>query len=93
MDAIAEAVDYAARTNQCATVAKIIISVGVLVLINRFSYLIFTPPNVPAAAGTAKTMAAMKRACLQNVLNNIMNTILYKISNISSGLSIKRARV
>ena len=91
MDAITEAVDYAARTNQCATVSKIISRV--FVLIYRFSYLIFTPPNVPAAAGTAKTMAAMKRAFLQNVLNNIINTTLYKISNISSKPSITLARV
>lgn len=44
MDAITEAVDYAARTNQCATVSKIISRVWVFVLIYRFSYLIFTPP-------------------------------------------------
>lgn len=92
MDAITEAVDYAARTNQCATVSKIISRVWVFVLIYRFSYLI-SPPNVPAAAGTAKTMAAMKRAFLQNVLNNIINTTLYKISNISSKPSITLARV
>lgn len=93
MDAIAEAVDYAARTNQCATVAKIIRSRCVLVLIYRFGYLIFTPPMVPATAGAARNKAARKRAFLKNVLNNIINTALYKISNISSGLSIKPTRV
>ena len=72
MDAVADTVDYATRTNECATVAEIISCIGVLVLIYRFSYLISTPPMVPAAAGTAKIMAAMKRAFLQNVLNTII---------------------
>lgn len=93
MDAIAETVDYATGTNECTTVAEIIGSRCVLVLINRFGYLEITPPTVPATAGAAKNMAAMKRAFLENVLNNIINTTLYKISNISSKPSITLARV
>lgn len=93
MDAIAETVDYATGTNECTTVAKIIRSRWVIVLINRFGYLEITPPTVPATAGAAKNMAAMKRAFLDNVLNNIINTALYKISNISSKPSITLARV
>ncbi len=95
VDAIADAVDYATGTNECTTVAKIKIigSRCVIVLINRFGYLEITPPTVPATAGAAKNMAAMKRAFLENVLNNIINTVLYKISNISSKPSITLARV
>ena len=93
IDAIAETVDYATGTNECTTVAKIIASQWVIVLINRFGYLGITPPTVPATAGAAKNMAAMKRAFLENVLNNIINTVLYKISNISSKPSITLARV
>lgn len=93
VDAIADAVDYATGTNECTTVAKIIGSRWFLVLINRFGYLEITPPTVPATAGAAKNMAAMKRAFLENVLNNIINTALYKISNISSKPSITLARV
>ena len=93
VDAIADAVDYATGTNECTTVIKIIKSRWVIVLINRFGYLEITPPTVPATAGAAKNMAAMKRAFLENVLNNIINTALYKISNISSKPSITLARV
>lgn len=93
MDAVAKAVDNATGTNECTTVAKIIGSRCVRVLINRFGYLEITPPTVPATAGAAKNMAAMKRAFLENVLNNIINTTLYKISNISSKPSITLARV
>ena len=93
VDAIADAVDYATGTNECTTVAKIIRSQRVIVLTNRFGYLEITPPTVPATAGAAKNMAAMKRAFLENVLNNIINTTLYKISNISSKPSITLARV
>lgn len=93
VDAIADAVDYATGTNECTTVVKIIGSQCVIVLINRFGYLEITPPTVPATAGAAKNMAAMKRAFLENVLNNIINTALYKISNISSKPSITLARV
>lgn len=93
MDAVAETVDYATGTNECTTVFEIIVSRWVLVLINKFGYLDFTPPTVPATAGAAKNMAAMKRAFLENVLNNIINTALYKISDISSKPSITLARV
>lgn len=93
IDAITKTVDYATGTNKCTTVAKIIGSRWVIVLINRFGYLEITPPTVPATAGAAKNMAAMKRAFLENVLNNIINTALYKISNISSKPSITLARV
>lgn len=93
VDTITDAVDYATGTNECATVAKRIESRCFLVPINRFGYLEITPPTVPATAGAAKNMAAMKRAFLENVLNNIINTALYKISNISSKPSITLARV
>lgn len=93
VNAIADAVDYTTGTNECTTVAKIIRIRRLLVLINKFGYLEITPPTVPATAGAAKNMAAMKRAFLKNVLNNIINTALYKISNISSKPSIKLARV